>query len=162
MQRILPITLITSVLVAIFAGAAYARLSNGDSVPAQKMAAMHVPQALPEVDPAHDGAYGYRTSKQIAQSFQGPSDKNRQGGASSSVTVSAIVLPVVIVVFDRQGGNALKLVTNTADRSHKDVLFLPRLGSESGAALELDARMWSSAKYALTKAHAGTGMVWSR
>ena len=161
-RRILPIAFATAVLVALFAGVASARLSNAASESdAPAAAPMRVPATLPAADPAHAGAYGYRTGDAIAARFDtgAPSSGSSSSGASATVTVTATVLPVVFLVFD-DSGTLQRVATNTPERSARDVLFLPRTGSESGATAPLDADAWAAARAALADAHEGTGTIW--
>lgn len=161
MRRILPIAIATAVLVAAFAGVASARLTDaGSSQPAP--APFDVPAKLPTEDATHPGAYGYRTSDAIAAKYQdaAPASASHSGGASATVTVTATVLPIVFLVVD-ESGDVVRIATNSPDRDANEVLFVARVGSETGEPRALDAALWTSARPALAEAHAGTGTIWT-
>lgn len=160
-RRLLPIALATAVLVAAFAGVASARLA-GDADAGPAPAPFDAPEALPTQDATHPGSYGFRTSEQLAAPFEqaGPASSTGGTGASATVTVTAVVLPVVFIVVD-EAGAVTRIVTNSDDRDARGVLYLPRIGSEDGEPVELDEATWAEARAALADAHEGTGTVWS-
>ncbi len=166
MRRLLPIALATSVFVSVGAGVASARFAN-DGPAAPKAAPFHAPAALPREDASQPGSFGFRTAATIAAKLEGapapaPASAPRAAtsGTSASITVTATVLPVVMIVVD-ETGDVIELVTNTPERNARDVLYLVRSGSASGAGAPLDAATWADARAALAAAHAGTGTIWT-
>lgn len=161
MRRILFLTVLLAAL-ALPAGWSWAMLSGeaaGRKAP--EAAPMHAPAAMPRPDATHDGAYGYRPSTSIARPYEGGADAGAaapsSGGASATVTVTAVVLPVVTIVA--KDGEVQEIWTNTDDRRPGQALFAVReeLG---GPATELDAETWAAARAALLEARAGTGRIW--
>lgn len=168
MRRFLPLSvLIVLVSVLLFGAAMAARAATaGSQEQASARTAIDapftVPVRAPERDPRAGGfVYGYRTSDELGAaldareartSANGRAETPRRGDAGT-VTVTARVLPGVVVTLDA-GGQVAKLETNTADRNARDVmLVLPR---------ELDAATWRDLRAALLDARSGTGVVWSR
>ena len=164
MRRILLPALVIALLVGSFAGVASARFADGGrGVDAPPAAPFRAPAVLPTADAAQPDAYGFRSSTAIGAAIQraagAPASPSMSGGASTSVTVTAVVLPVVFIVVDAEG-DVVELATNTDERDARGVLYLVREGSTSGDAADLDASTWAQARAALAEADAGTGTIW--
>lgn len=162
MRRLLPTAIAVAVLVGTFAGVASARLAD-DGPAAPEAAPFRAPAVLPREDAQHPGAYGFRTSAALAATLEGDAPAAAPAsatGAGATVTVTATVLPVVTIVVD-SGGDVVELVTNTAERDARGVLYVVRTDSASGDSAELDAATWADARAALAAAHVGTGTIWT-
>lgn len=167
MRRLLLAALAAALLVGASVGVASARLADGSSPSAVTARdPFIVPATPPAADPTQDGAWGFRTARELAAELQPASSGSAAtpsaapaGGASATVTVTATVLPVVIIVVDRSG-DVTELVTNTEDRGAGDALFIVRRGSAGGEPASLDAATWADARAALRQAAAGTGRIW--
>lgn len=149
-------------LVAAFAGVASARLGGGSDAASPAPAPMLAPRELPRPVQGQSGAFALRGLDELSAPYERSGDAAgptaSAGGAT--VTVSAIVLPVVFLVLDADG-EVVRIATNSPDRDPAAVLFLPRLGDEAGAPVALDQRTWELARTALADARAGTGTIWS-
>lgn len=117
---------------------------------------------MPREDAAQPGTYGFRTSQSIAARMTAADSTHAAPAADggATVTVTAIVLPVVTIVADT--GGVHEIWTNTPSRDPRGVLFAVREDIEGGETHPLDAATWAEARAALAQARAGTGKVWSK
>lgn len=164
MPRLLPIALVASIVVAIVAGIAYARLSGqAFGVDEPRLAPMATPAEQPSLDPTHAGAYGFRSGDEIADDLNpGAQDAIEPSQPmSDTMEVNATVLPTVVIVVDPETRGLVRISINTSERDPDGVLFLPRIGSEDGAPVELDEELWTSVRAALAEAESGTGTIWA-
>ena len=163
MRRLLSLSLAMFILALLFAAVSRARADDG-SAPvateaARSAAPLRAPAALPERDATNQGyVYGFRTSAQISATMEARDAARaaRSGTRSApigggNITVTARVLPGIVVELDR-AGHVQQLTSNTPERDIRNVLFvLPRA---------LDAATWSEIRSALARAGAGTGVIW--
>lgn len=166
MRRLLLAALSIALIVGASAGAASARFTTDGSRTATWAAApFHAPATLPRPDASQPGAYVFRPAAAIAAGLQRGAGSRapaaaHAGGASATVSVTATVLPVVIIVLD-DSGQVVELFTNTEQRSATGVVYLVRHAEPDGPRAALTADAWASARAALRRAAAGTGTIWS-
>jgi hypothetical protein len=163
MRRLLLPALATALLVGLFAGVASARFAS-DGGRATPHAPFRAPALMPTADVAQPHAWSFRSSEAIGHELerQAPAAPNALAAAgSATVTVTAVVLPVVIIVLDPKTGDVDELFTNTDQRDARGVVYLVREGSEDGTIAELTPAIWAQARAGLAHADAGTGSIWS-
>lgn len=165
MRRLLLTALAIALLVGTFAGVASARFANGTGGVSPKADPFVVPSAPPAADRTQPDAFSYRSAASIGAQIQreaartAPAQPAPAGGAS--VTITAVVLPVVIIVVDPETGDVIELVTNTPERDARGVVYLVRSGSDAGTPAALTPGTWGQARSALARAEAGTGSIWT-
>lgn len=165
MRRLLLTALAIALLVGTFAGVASARFAQGSAHGSPTAAPFRAPAAMPRADRSQAGALTFRSSQSIGAKIQrdaAPAGRSAaSGGASATVTVTAVVLPVVIIVLDAETGDVAELVTNTFERDASSVVYLVRVGDPEGEAAPLTSAAWSQARAAMADAVAGTGSIWA-
>lgn len=167
MRRLLLPALVLALLVGTFAGVASARFAESGSaqVDQRDAAPFRAPVALPAADAAQPGAWTFRSSDAIGRDMEraaggAAAEPAGTAGAGATVTITAVVLPVVFIVVD-ESGDVTELVTNTEERDARAVVYLVRAGAPEGDSVTLDARIWAQARAALAEAGSGTGTIWT-
>lgn len=165
MRRFLLAALVLALLIGAFAGVASARFAEEPASSAPALAPFDDRAAMPTADPAQPGAYGFRSSDEIAAALSAGTPgaaaaSETTTGASASVTVTATVLPVLIIVVDDEG-SVTELFTNTTDRGAGDVLYTVRRDDVSGEPAELTEDIWAETRAAMAQAAAGSSSIWT-
>lgn len=172
MRRLLTLATVAAALAAGSVGIAAASGSRGASGGhgsahgAATADPVRLPHGVPSAASGQPGAYAFTPVARIAASLaparpaRASSHSAAPSGASASVTVTATVLPVALVVVDRSG--AVRSVTiNTPDRDGRHLLFAVRRGSVDGVPVAITAATWPVVSRALRATGSGLGTVWS-
>ncbi|MCW2928375.1 MAG: hypothetical protein JWM86_2343 [Thermoleophilia bacterium] len=161
MRRILLIALSCAAIAALGAGAASAQLDAAPAA-AKVRAPFLVPAAAPIADTTQEGAYGYRSSEELADELRrdaAPASTAPAPAGGATISVSAVVLATVIVTVDADGA-PVRIQTNTEQRDPADVVYVFRAGSDAGPYEAPTAATWAATRAALADATAGVGTIW--
>lgn len=160
-RRLLLAVVAVALLAGLSAGVASARLSGDERADRRSIAPFDAPLAAPAQDATQPIAYSFRPQSAIAADLAPaePAASAPEAGGSV-VTITATVLPTATVVVDG-AGSVQEVHVNTPERAARDLVYVFRTDSTNGPAARLDDATWASARAALARTSAGTGLVWS-
>lgn len=156
---------LTCLALALSAGLSWAQRAGRDSdrvprlapVGSQGSHAVRVPAAQPHRARGQHGAYTYRPVAAIVRDLGGTAAPTGTSGSGATVTITATVLPVRIIVV--RYGFVSEIWSNTPDQRPGASLWIAREGSTAGAVVPVNASIWKQARSLLARSNRATGRI---